>query len=253
MRIPTYRFDHDIELYVIGDVHYGDNQCNRELFRRTVNEVSKTENAYWCSPGDLLNVAIPGSKSNPSTSISLEQEQDELESILKQIASKCLGFVGSNHHHRVKKTIGYSLDKNLSKIIGIPYLGALGIFNVVCGRCSYFTAMHHGVGGGKKPGGKTNSLDDLSKLAPGADLYLEGHSHFYDAFHAKVLNIDRKRLITSYHPATLVSTASYLEYEGSYAMDLKLEPKPLGCAKVTLYANNSGNADHKKIKVELYS
>lgn len=253
MNIPTYRFNHDIDLFIIGDVHYGDNCCNRDLFRKAVNEVAKRHNAYWCSPGDLLNVAIPGGKSNPAKSMSLQDEQDELEKILKPIAHKCLGFVSSNHHHRVSRAIGYELDKNLSKIIGLPYLGALGIFNIVCEKCAYFAVMHHGVSGGKKKGGKVNSLDELEKLVPGANLYLEGHSHFYTTHNSTTIHIDKKRLLRSYQSATCVATASYLNYDNSYAEDKKYEPHPLGCAKITLFAHNPGNSNNKKIEVKLFS
>jgi len=169
---------------------------------------------------------------------------------LAPIRHKCLGFVASNHHNRISKEVGLSLDKVLADRARIPFLGISATIKIVCGRAAYFVFMHHGCGGGTD-GNKVNRALKLAQNLIGADVYLTGHTHSFSHVPDIHKIIDRKRdkltQITTHH----VTTGHYLRYEGSYAEDMGLKEKPIGSALITFGFNDTGNEWYKDIKVEL--
>jgi len=251
MKIIQYNFDQGIELINLGDVHRGDFCHNNKTFMRVVNYINDHSNVYWVSTGDLLNVALRNSKSNVYASKSPQDEFDLLMAELKPIANKCLGIVKSNHHARFDRETGLSLDQLITERLEIPFLGGIGVVNITCGAAAYFIVIHHGIGMGKMRGGKTNNTEYLSRVVPGADIYLEGHTHSFDHFINEAQNIDRKRNIVSSIPVHFVVTGHFLDWEDSYAADLKLPPMPLGSARMILKWAGRGNAINKSVKVDL--
>ena len=179
------------------------------------------------------------------------QEVKIIEKELEPIKHKCLGIVASNHHRRLERVAGISLDEMLCNSLGIPFLGAFGLLCITCGGCSYYVVMHHGTGGGKKRGSKTNNTASLAEIIPGADLYMEGHTHAYDSFIDEMTYIDRKRRIVSTFNAQFVVTGHYLNYDKSYAADMKLKPYPQGSAMVELSAAGVGRFNLKRMTVDL--
>ena len=252
MRRAQHSFPGNILLFDIGDVHRGDSACNVDPFKKVVSHVQNISNAYWISTGDLMNVALKNSKSDVYNSDSLQKEYEALLSELAPISKKCLGIVKSNHHSRFDRETGMSLDKLLARELNIPFLGGLGLINITCGRTSYFLAMHHGTGGGKMRGSKTNNTEALSRIVPGADLYIEGHTHSYDSFNNLQKYIDRKRGLLSESLATFLVTGHFLNWDESYAVDKKFYPMPQGAAFAELFASNAGNNSNKKIKCDLF-
>lgn len=248
MQIPQYRFDNDIKLYNIGDVHRGDLNCDIPALYNIINRIAQEESSFWVSTGDLLNVATRLSKSSVYDSMPLKKELPAMVEELSPIAHKCLGIVSSNHHNRVENEIGLNLDEVISTYLGVPYLGDISVINLTCGRLSYFVAMHHGVGGGRSRGAKSAALARLSDVIPCADVYLEGHTHHYEYFPEEYPYIDRKRNIVSTVMSHFVCTGHFLKWEQSYVQKMKLRPAPIGCAMIEFAANNNGQHTNKIIK-----
>ncbi len=251
--IKQYRFSHDIELYNIGDVHRGDQACDVALYLKTIEAVKENPFARWVSTGDLLNVALFGSKSDAYYSKNVGQEVEELSEELAPIADKCLGFVGSNHHDRFDRAVGMSLDRLLAQLLRLPYLGSVGKFVVTCGRASYWIAMHHGTGGGRTTGAKANIQDRLMELAPCFDVYLSGHTHTYMVSPSAQRYPDRKRLLEAPLQQWRVTTGHFLDYDKSYAGRLMLREMPKGAAVLHLRHAESGNARNKKVSTNLFA
>ena len=255
MKIPTFKFYSDINIYNLGDVHRGDDACNVALFRKVVNTIAEDDIGWWISTGDLLNVALKTSVSDSSKSKPLGKEFDLLIEELQPIKKRCLGIVDSNHHRRFDRAVGMSLDAVISSHVDlqIPYLGKIGVLNVVCDSAAYYIVLHHGVGFGRKRGSKANNLEELGDIIPSADVYMEGHTHSYDYFINEVPYIDKKRQLLNYHKAHFATTGHFLNWEDSYAQDFKLRPKPQGVAMVTLSANTVGRSAMKSVKCVLVS
>jgi hypothetical protein len=253
MDIPIHRFHDGITIMNIGDVHRGDASCNVDLFLKAIDLVLKTPDMYWVSTGDLLNVALKTGVSDVYTSMSPEKEFQNIKKELAPITGKCLGIVSSNHHRRLKIATGFDLDRRISTELDIPYLGTIGMINVICGTASYYVAMHHGVGSGKKRGSKVNSTEQFSELIPGADVYLEGHTHTQDAFINETHYIDRKRQALQSFYSYFVTTGHFLHYDGSYAQDFKLPSRPQGSSLVSLKGvKGSCRINAKDVKTDFF-
>lgn len=248
--MQVHQFPHEIRLYNLGDVHRGNKTCNVSRFLKTVNAIKADPHARWISTGDILETATNNSKSDSYSAMSPEEELDAITDELAPIVDKCLGFVASNHHNRIEKEVGLSLDTILSSRLKIPFLGKSAIIEVVCGRCAYFIGMHHGVGGGTD-GNKVNRALKLAQNWLGLDVYMTGHTHTY-SYHPDIQTVlDRKRRktteITSHH----IITGHYIDYPGSYAEDMGLKAKPIGSAVVELAFHDAGNEMNKRVRAWL--
>lgn len=248
MEIENHRFDHDVTLVNLGDVHRGDNACDVEAFRRQIKRIKEDDSVFWVSTGDLLNCGTKDSKSGPYGSMVIDDELEALRRDLDPIIDKCLGIVESNHHKRVARSVGMNLDKLISREFGVRYLGNVGALKITCKKNSYFIAMHHGVGGGRTMGAKVNGVGRLEEVLPGFDLYLEGHTHTHVAYPDVVNYLDRKRNKITEMVAWFSVTGHYLKFFDSYATEMKLRPKPIGSAAHHLRAGDQT----KKIRVEFW-
>ncbi len=252
MQIKQYNFDSDITLFNLGDVHRGSKAHDNALFTRAIEYIKTHENTYWLSTGDLLDVNLATGKFFDYDSMALNEEYYALLSQLAEIKNKGLCLVGSNHHKRFDRATGLSIDKLIARELGIDYLGAMGLVNITCGRTSYFTALHHGIGGGRRRGAKSNNAELLERCVPGADIYLEGHTHTYDTWLDEVPYIDRKRGLFSTSVARFAVTGHCMSWDSSYALEKKYEPKPAGFAMLDIKANMAGNKRNKRTKCELF-
>ena len=250
MKITQYRFDDAIEIVNLGDLHRGDKCCDETTFHEVIDYISRNKRTYWVSTGDLLNVALKHSKSDVYHSMSVKEELSLFLSEISDIRHKCLGIVGSNHHRRFEREVGISLDEMLCTQADIPFLGDIGVIDCTCGNCSYFIALHHGVGGGRTIGAKSNELVRFEDVISCADVYMQGHTHQYNHFVLESPYIDRKRKLISRVESHFVTTGHYLRWDDSYAQALKLRPAPIGSSIVTLYSHLSGRHDQKKITVD---
>jgi hypothetical protein len=250
MRIKQYKFDRTIQVVNFGDVHLGDKCCDKKAVRNVVSQIEKSDDIFWCSTGDLLNVALKNSKSDVYSSMSLKAELNELIELIDPIKEKCLGIVGSNHHKRLENEVGLNLDETISALSGIPYLSDLGVIDITCENCSYFIVLHHGCGGGRGIGAKANELARLAEVVAGADIYMQGHTHQFNYFPLETNYIDRKRKSVQTICSHFITTGHYLSWDDSYAQTLKLRPAPIGSAIATLYGNPVGQHKTKRVVVD---
>lgn len=245
--VPHYKIPDDCLLYNLGDIHRGDEACDVPLFLKIVQEVARERYARWVSTGDMLNCALAGGKSSSYTSSAVQGELESLTAELKPIADKYFGFVASNHHGRMDRAVGMSLDKVLAQYLGVPYLGKRGRIAITCNRLSYWVALHHLCGGGSTMGAKANKMERMTQWMPGFDVYLGGHTHTYSVSEDVIEVPDRKRYIMRPLRSLKVVTGHFLDYDKSYAADMMLPEKPKGAAMVHLKAAPSGNERHKKM------
>lgn len=243
--VTQYKEDSEVLLYNLGDVHLGDDACDIDTFLRVVERIRANPKARWVSTGDICNVALTTSKSSPYNSLNLEEELDFAVKTLKPIADKCYGIVSSNHHDRLQKQAGMSLDKVLCSYLSVPFLGALGSVVITCGRLSHWSVLHHTTGGGTTGGAKMNKQDRLMNLVPGADIYLAGHTHSHMVSTDCQFYLDRKRLTAKMLRQIKVTTGHYINYDSSYAASMMLTPKPKGSSVIRLPYSMSGNDDRK--------
>ena len=54
----------EIEIYAIHDLHYGNRQYNLNKWKKLKEEILSQPNRYCVMVGDMMEMAIPGSKSD---------------------------------------------------------------------------------------------------------------------------------------------------------------------------------------------
>lgn len=249
--LPEYKFDTGITILNLGDIHFGNAAFHKPLLDKAIEYILNNPNCYWLSTGDIFEMALKDSLSFTYGGMAPSHEFYKVASLLKPIASKCLGLVESNHHDRFKRATSFSVDKLLADEIKIPFLGTLAVIKVTCGSASYYIAMLHGTGGGKQRGSKVNNTQNLINIVGGCDVYMNGHTHTYNHFPDLIYYVDKKRGNLVGMESQFVTTGHCLKYFDSYALG-KWYPTPMGFAQITLKHALSGNHNNKDVSCKLF-
>ena len=104
--IDLPQFD-EIEIYPIHDLHYGDENFDSHKWNELTKLILSKPNALVAFVGDLMQAAIPNSKSDMfSQKATLREQQDFVTSIFKQFADRIAVIVDGNHEDRCARTCG---------------------------------------------------------------------------------------------------------------------------------------------------
>lgn len=175
-----------VNLYPIGDWHYGSKQCDTPFIKRTVERIQDDPNARWVGMGDLIENAIMGSKSDVYLQVKSPEDQiDDVVEMLTPIKDKCIFLMPGNHEERTMRAVGLHPDKIIASDLRVMYAGysvvlALYLAPMSPKDTAHFRAVcyfHHNTGGGYTPGGKVNAAAKLRLIVPTADATFSGHSH----------------------------------------------------------------------------
>ncbi len=193
------------DLYPIGDCHVGAAACDEDYLRRLVDCIAADDRAWWVGIGDYADFInrsdprfsfdslAPWISARMMTDLAGAQRERFL-SIVKPIAGKCLAMAEGNHEGSILKyyerDIYSEIVTGVREAAGHPdtYKLALGYTgwlrlafhrsDITNGRriTTFDIKVHHGYGGGRTPGPKTNRLQDML-LDNDADVVLFGHVH----------------------------------------------------------------------------
>lgn len=211
-----------IELIALADLHIGDRNCNIELIKELIDTVSNTPNRYAVLLGDLMNTAIAGSKSDSYSETMTPQEQLETcKELLEPIKDKILAVVPGNHEERITRQVGVDMPLILARELGLDgvYNAESALVFVQLGRnrsghkMTYSIYLNHGHGGGRRPGGKLNSLQDYGLIVD-ADCYIVGHTHMPASYKSSRYAVQANKFQAVLKEQLFVNTASALSYGG---------------------------------------
>lgn len=170
-----------VDVYFIHDVHYGSELFNEKKWKALKDRILNDENSVVCFVGDMMENAVPGSKSDMFTQKHSPAEQKEwVTEQLRDFAHKTIAVVPGNHEsNRTTKVSGlYPLyDCCLLAGIGDKYRDIIAFVDIGLGR-------HHG-----KTNKKTHYFGQLqhkakdakayhsSDYTDGIDFFANGHDH----------------------------------------------------------------------------
>lgn len=253
-------------LLVVGDLHVGDKAFGKESRKKLdglVDWVEQHSNARVILNGDLLNTATRVSKTSPfEQDMTLEEQINTVARILLPIKDRIIGAVMGNHERRVLDFAGFDPTISVLTMLGLSvadlYFKHCGVLKIKVGKrnrgmgkqgtgVSYTVVFHHTTGGGKLIGSKLNRIDHMRHSTVGnADVYFGSHNHAlanavvvcneYNPFSE---TIEQRKQV-------LVDCGGYLEWDGSYAEAMQLEPMELGSPRVRL------DGKKKDIRVSLW-
>lgn len=215
--------DQPIEILALGDLHIGDRYADLQLIRSLVDSVRYNGNRYVILTGDLMNTAIAGGKSDVYADTMNPQEQlDYCVDLLSPIRNKILTIVAGNHEERIARSTGIDTTKELAARLDLEnvYRATSALLLLRFGRdfrsgdpITYSMYINHGHGGGRRPGGKLNSLQDYA-LVIDADCYVVGHTHLPASFKTSTFRISPQRARAVMREQLFVNTASAISYGG---------------------------------------
>jgi UDP-2,3-diacylglucosamine pyrophosphatase LpxH len=223
MVISTYRIDYkgrpSIKIRPIFDVHYGNQWCDVDAFKRFISEAD--ENTWFIGGGDLLDSIIISDirrykKSSDATQSDaiINDSIDGMIEILRPIKDRVIGLGHGNHEENILKYCSTDITRFISTALGIRQLGYSCMTRLLLsydgGRTrTVVLYQHHGFGGGSRtPGG---DLTKYSKHAANyeADIYMYGHVHKRQTEPISRLSIHGRELISA--PKHLVICGTFLK------------------------------------------
>jgi predicted phosphodiesterase len=215
-----------LELHILADLHIGDPHCDINDIKKRVELIKENKNAYVILNGDLINNATCQSVSDTySEQMSPMEQLKMVIDMFKPIKDRIICAVSGNHENRTYKTDGIDLTRLIMREFGLEdrySMESMVVFlsfgeqsrNKSKGRQQLYTIYTtHGTGGGKKAGGKINSLMDLAGIID-TDIYIHSHTHLpiiakQDYFRTTLLNRSVKKVTKLF-----VNTAASLDYGG---------------------------------------
>lgn len=170
-----------VDIYFIHDVHYGSELFDEKKWKALKEMIINDENAMVCFIGDMMENAIPNSKSDVFTQKHSPAEQKEwVTEQFKDFAHKTIAVVAGNHeNNRTTKVSGlYPLyDCCLLAGIGDKYRDITAWVDIGLGKyhgkankkTHYFGQLQHSA--------KDTKAYHSSDYTDGIDFFANGHDH----------------------------------------------------------------------------
>lgn len=236
LRIKVDAPENKFKLMVLGDMHIGDECCDLDMIKDTIDYVKEHKDCYVICNGDLINNALKTSKSDSyKEQMSIAEEQDLLIDLLMPIKDRILVMAEGNHEHRTSLLAGVSPLKTVSYALGIrdKFVENSYILDIEFGnyhnnvdRPNHYIVfgIHGGTGGGHKPGATANALHDMAITCPNCDLYVHSHTHTEVSYFDSVLLFDSKMHGVKEHQRVFYNANSFLKW-GGYAEQKGYKPE----------------------------
>ena len=212
-----------LQIIAVADLHIGDKNCNYKLIQDIIAKIQNTPNLYCVLLGDLMNTAIANSKSDVyGEELNATEQLDKCVELFKPIRNKILAITPGNHEERISRTVGMDMTAQFAKrmdLIDVYDASSALVFvkfgraNKTCAPLTYSIYCSHGRGGGRKIGGKLNSLSEYAQTID-ADVFIVGHTHLPASFKTQTYRITPQRAQATLHEQLFVNTASALNYGG---------------------------------------
>lgn len=212
----------EIEIYPIHDLHYGNPMFDSHKWNALVEEILDKPHRYCVWVGDLMENAVPGSKSNPLEQLHSPLEQREfVTAAFRQLKDRTLAIVDGNHEFN-----------RSTRMAGLyPLYDSACIAGIEDRYRSAFCVLDIGVGGGynrhpenpfRYAGFLTHKAKDMKNFCTadfleGFDFVLFGHDHDPKDHSRGKLVYNRMRHTVSVAPVEVINCGSFLSY-GGYAV-----------------------------------
>lgn len=215
----------EIEIYPVHDLHYGNECFDAHKWNELSKLILEKENRYVVFVGDLMENAVPNSKSDVFTQTATPREQqDFVESVFKQFADRTLAIVDGNHEYN-----------RSTRMAGLyPLFSAACVARIDEKYRSAYAILDLGLGSNgnrisRAVGYITHRAKDLKTFASvdtleGFDFMLCGHDHDPKEHPRAHVRYNRQRHELSMHSIEQVNAGSFLSY-GGYGVRLGLRPQ----------------------------
>lgn len=230
-----------IEIYPIHDLHYGNAQFDMERWKKLKAEILAEPNRYCVLVGDLMEMAIPGSKSDVFTqTVPPEMQKEWISYEMGELADRIIAVVSGNHeHNRATKICGLyplydaccwaRIQDKYRENFAVVDIGVSQRENTSPGQYRYAGFITH----------KARDMKNWSTVdtLEGFNFLLYGHDHDPKEHARGHLVYDRKNKVLSVKSVETVNCGSFLSY-GGYAARAAYRPPSDKMYKLVLCPSN---------------
>jgi predicted MPP superfamily phosphohydrolase len=230
----------EIEIYAIHDLHYGNRQFNLSKWKKLKEEIMSEPNRYCVMVGDMMEMAIPGSKSDCFyQTVPPEAQKEWVAYEMGELADRIIAVVSGNHeHNRATKICGlYPLyDACCWARIQDRYRENFAVVDIAIGkRRGTLPRQYHYVGFLTHKARDLKGWSTVDTLE-GFDFMVYGHDHDPKEHARGHLVYDTKNKVVTTKSIETVNAGSFLEY-GDYAARAAYRPPSDKLYKLVLCPN----------------
>ena len=262
-KVIDWKFDNDIEIYPIGDLHLGSIAHNEKEWVKFWQYIKSRPNAYLMLVGDLMNNDTRNSVGDifHDDILSPSEQRKLLANYLAPIRDRILCCVSGNHESRKdNKMADCSPMELVCERLDLEhiYRDNLAIVSIRLGKEDYKneanrTVSHykqqfvfvvtHGSGGGSLTGSGVNKAEKFSMAFDGVDCYIQGHTHKPFITRPSKVVINRRGLTTTIKPVTVITCCSWLDYSGYAIKGQYLPAETCHPQKIVARADKGANLE----------
>lgn len=241
---PEYE---SVEIYPIHDLHFGNECFDKKKLNNLIELIKAEPNRYVIWVGDLMENAIPNSKSDPLTQTHTPQEQKEyITELFRDLKDRTIAVLDGNHElNRSTRKAGLYPLYDCACIAQMPekYRTAYAVIDIAVGHNANRVkdrALHY-VGFATHKARNLKNFCSADALE-GFDFFLTGHDHeAVDHPRGKlVYNASSKSVY--FKSVEVVNCGSFLSY-GGYGAQSGYRPKSNKLYKIVLYGGQQKNIE----------
>ena len=229
-----------VELYFVHDLHFGSKLFDEKKWNKLKSIILNDENAYVCFVGDMLENAIPNSKSDVFSQTHSPAEQKEwVTQQLKDLAPKTIAIVPGNHeHNRTTKVSGMYPLYDCCLLAGIDdkYRDTIAFVDIALGKYKGRTTKQTHYFGQIQHMAKDLKNYHSSDYTDGIDFFANGHDHEpKDKPRAKLVFDPRNKMIYKRN-VECINCGSFCTF-GGYGAKGAYRPQSDKMYKLRLFGN----------------
>lgn len=213
-----------IEIIEVCDAHFGNECFNYSKWNNLQRYILEKPNRFIIWNGDLMENAVPGSKSDPLTqTLSPQEQQDMVTECFKKFKDRTLAIVDGNHEsNRSIRLAGLYPLYTSACIAGISerYRSAYAVLDISMGHGRQgFPNRKHKFIGYICHRGKNMKQFATTDMLEGFDFVVVAHDHEpYDHSRGKIIYDSRTKTLM-YKDIEMVDNGSCMFYGGYAARD----------------------------------
>ena len=263
-----------ITIWFFGDVHRDTRACDVNRWKWFLDRAKKCpkETTYYIGMGDMHDFASTREKKtieNELHETTIEKfdyiAERENRAFMREIGfmrGHTLGLIEGNHYWKFQD--GTTTTEDLAKRLDTEYLGWLCHYSLTfkfgAGKSAtvHLVLCHGRRAGGKTMGITVNQVDDLCRIFPIADIYVQGHDHqrfarpksvLYPTHGGGTYSLKQKRQFLCRSGSF---KKAYLENEMTYESKMLFQPSDLGALRLDIgfHRDREGGTDRLITDIE---
>lgn len=208
----------EVVIYPIHDLHYGNECFNLQKWNAIKAEILEAPNRYVVWIGDLMENAIPGSKSDVFSQMYSPSDQKEfIIEQFKDFGKRTIAIVDGNHeYNHSTKTAGLFPLYDCACIAKIEdkYRSAYAVMDISVGTGNnYHKKPQHYIGYATHKAKELKSFAGCDWL-DGFDFFLYGHDHDPKEHARAKLCYDPQNKKIAFKSCEMVNSGSFLNFFG---------------------------------------